>query len=101
MPTWPTSGCSPRRERNLVLDINDFDETLPGPWEWDVKRLATSLEVVARSNNFSTTKRRSIVLATVTAYRRARCALRRHEHIVRVVGPRGRGHRHMAHGRVG
>jgi uncharacterized protein (DUF2252 family) len=40
-------------ERNLVFDINDFDETLPGPWEWDVKRLAASLEVAGRDNDFS------------------------------------------------
>src|SRR4029077_18670227 len=40
-------------ERNLVFDINDFDETLPGPWEWDVKRLAGSLHVVARQRGFS------------------------------------------------
>ena len=40
-------------ERNLVFDVNDFDETLPGPWEWDVKRLAASMEVAARSNGFS------------------------------------------------
>ena len=38
--------------RNLVFDINDFDETLPGPWEWDVKRLAASLQVVARQRGF-------------------------------------------------
>ena len=37
-------------ERRLVFDINDFDETLPGPWEWDVKRLAASLEIAARDN---------------------------------------------------
>jgi Uncharacterized protein conserved in bacteria (DUF2252) len=35
-------------ERNLVFDINDFDETVPGPWEWDVKRLCASLHVIAR-----------------------------------------------------
>ncbi|HEY2195767.1 MAG TPA: DUF2252 domain-containing protein [Actinomycetospora sp.] len=58
-------------ERNLVFDINDFDETLPGPWEWDVKRLATSLEVAARSNGFAPRERHSIVLAAVAAYRRA------------------------------
>src|ERR687895_458245 len=50
-------------ERRLVFDINDFDETLPGPWEWDVKRLAASLEVAGRDNNFSTKERRRIVLA--------------------------------------
>jgi uncharacterized protein (DUF2252 family) len=58
-------------ERNLVFDINDFDETAPGPWEWDVKRLATSLEIAARSRDFSAKDRRGIVLASVTAYRRA------------------------------
>ena len=58
-------------ERRLVFDINDFDETLPGPWEWDVKRLATSLEVAGRDNGYSTKQRRSIVLAAVAAYREA------------------------------
>jgi Uncharacterized protein conserved in bacteria (DUF2252) len=58
-------------ERRLVFDINDFDETLPGPWEWDVKRLATSLEVAGRDNGYSAKQRRSIVLAAVAEYRRA------------------------------
>ncbi|WP_345602470.1 DUF2252 domain-containing protein [Pseudonocardia adelaidensis] len=58
-------------ERNLVFDINDFDETMPGPWEWDVKRLATSLEVAGRDNHFSAKERRATVLAAVSAYRRA------------------------------
>ena len=58
-------------ERRLVFDINDFDETLPGPWEWDVKRLATSLEVAGRDNGYSAKQRRRIVLAAVAAYRRA------------------------------
>ena len=58
-------------ERRLVFDINDFDETLPGPWEWDIKRLATSLEVAGRDNGYSTKQRYSIVLASVAAYRRA------------------------------
>ncbi|HEX9114426.1 MAG TPA: DUF2252 family protein, partial [Anaerolineae bacterium] len=40
-------------ERELVFDINDFDETLPGPWEWDVKRLAASLEIAARGRSFA------------------------------------------------
>ena len=40
-------------ERSLVFDINDFDETLPGPWEWDVKRLSGSLAVAARGNGFT------------------------------------------------
>jgi uncharacterized protein (DUF2252 family) len=58
-------------ERHLVFDINDFDETLPGPWEWDVKRLATSLEIAGRANGYPTKTRRDIVLAAVGAYRRA------------------------------
>jgi uncharacterized protein (DUF2252 family) len=58
-------------ERRLVFDINDFDETLPGPWEWDVKRLAASLEVAARGNGFSRRQRRDIVTASVTRYRKA------------------------------
>jgi uncharacterized protein (DUF2252 family) len=58
-------------ERRLVFDINDFDETLPAPWEWDVKRLAASLEVAARGNGFGRKTRRRIVLATVASYRTA------------------------------
>ena len=58
-------------ERRLVFDINDFDETAPGPWEWDVKRLATSMEIAARNNEFPAGARRKVVLATVAAYRRA------------------------------
>jgi uncharacterized protein (DUF2252 family) len=58
-------------ERRLVFDIDDFDETLPGPWEWDVKRLAASMEIAARNNGFPAGARRKVVLATVAAYRRA------------------------------
>jgi uncharacterized protein (DUF2252 family) len=58
-------------ERRLVFDVNDFDETLPGPWEWDVKRLAASLEVAARGNGFSGKDRREIVTAAVARYRHA------------------------------
>ena len=58
-------------ERRLVFDVNDFDETLPGPWEWDVKRLAASMEVAARGNGFGGKDRREIVTATVTSYRQA------------------------------
>jgi hypothetical protein len=58
-------------ERRLVFDINDFDETLPGPWEWDVKRLAASVEVAGRGNGFGDKQRRAIVLATVERYRNA------------------------------
>ena len=56
-------------ERKLLFDVNDFDETLPAPWEWDVKRLAASLEVAARENGFSGKDRRKIVLASAARYR--------------------------------
>src|SRR5262244_3134660 len=58
-------------ERRLVFDINDFDETLPGPWEWDVKRLAASLEVAGRDNSSSPADRREIVTSCVARYRTA------------------------------
>jgi uncharacterized protein (DUF2252 family) len=44
-------------ERQMVFDINDFDETLPGPWEWDVKRLAASLAIAGRNNGFADAER--------------------------------------------
>lgn len=56
-------------ERQLVFDINDFDETLPGPWEWDVKRLAASLVIAGRENGYSDTERAAVVSATVRSYR--------------------------------
>jgi uncharacterized protein (DUF2252 family) len=58
-------------DRRLVFDINDFDETLRGPWEWDVKRLATSLAVAGRANGFSAAQIRKIVLAAVRRYQEA------------------------------
>ena len=58
-------------ERRLVFDVNDFDETTPGPWEWDVKRLAASLEVAGRGNGFGGKDRREIVTAAVASYRQA------------------------------
>jgi uncharacterized protein (DUF2252 family) len=56
-------------ERRMIFDINDFDETLPGPWEWDVKRLAASFEVMGRDRGFSPGDRRAIVVAGVAEYR--------------------------------
>lgn len=56
-------------ERNLVFDINDFDETLPAPWEWDVKRLAVSFAVAARDNKLSDADGREAVLECARAYR--------------------------------
>jgi uncharacterized protein (DUF2252 family) len=58
-------------ERDLVFDLNDFDETLPGPFEWDVKRLATSFEIAARQRNFKHTERSAVVLRVVRTYREA------------------------------
>ena len=58
-------------ERRLMFDINDFDETLPGPWEWDVKRLAASLEVAGRENGLTSKQRREIVTNAVNRYRLA------------------------------
>lgn len=56
-------------ERRLVFDLNDFDETLPGPFEWDVKRLAASIEVAARGNGLDRKRRRSCVVEAVAHYR--------------------------------
>ena len=56
-------------ERQMLFDINDFDETLPGPWEWDVKRLAASFEVLGRERGFDPADRRAIVIACVGEYR--------------------------------
>ena len=56
-------------ERRLIFDINDFDETLPGPWEWDVKRLAASVAVAGRDLGVSDRKARDLVEACVRSYR--------------------------------
>jgi uncharacterized protein (DUF2252 family) len=58
-------------ERRLVFDLNDFDETLPGPWEWDVKRLATSVMIAARENGFAVKDQEHAVLDSVEEYRTA------------------------------
>ena len=58
-------------ERALVFDVNDFDETLPGPWEWDVKRLAASIEVAGRDTAMKPGDRWAAVEATVRQYRKA------------------------------
>ncbi len=58
-------------ERRLVFDLNDFDETLPGPWEWDVKRLLASLAIAGRHNSYPAKLRRKVVLASARRYREA------------------------------
>ncbi|MGZ3618312.1 MAG: DUF2252 domain-containing protein [Ktedonobacteraceae bacterium] len=56
-------------ERHQVFDLNDFDETLPGPWEWDVKRLAASIVIAGRNNGFSRDVNRQAVLSCMASYR--------------------------------
>ncbi len=56
-------------ERSLVFDLNDFDETLPGPFEWDVKRLVASFEIAGRDRDFTTAQRGKAVLSAVRSYR--------------------------------
>jgi uncharacterized protein (DUF2252 family) len=58
-------------EREMLFDVNDFDETLPGPFEWDLKRLAASIEVAARSRDYDDDLRSSLVTQSACAYRRA------------------------------
>lgn len=58
-------------ERRLVFDLNDFDETLPGPWEWDVKRLAASFVIAGRHNGLTPAQSRESSANVVNAYRRA------------------------------
>jgi uncharacterized protein (DUF2252 family) len=67
-------GAYASPERRMTFDVNDFDETLPGPWEWDVKRLVASLAVAGRNNGFTLVQRRSIVMAAVAEYRTAMSA---------------------------
>ncbi len=58
-------------ERTLLFDLNDFDETLPGPFEYDVKRMAASFTIAGRNNGFSKVDTRAATLASVSAYREA------------------------------
>ena len=58
-------------ERNLLFDVNDFDETCPGPWEWDVKRLTASLVVVGRANGLAERQNRKVVVAAARRYQDA------------------------------
>ena len=64
-------GAFASAERQLLFDLVDFDETLPGPWEWDVKRLATSVAVAGRENGFEASRRMAMVRRLVAAYREA------------------------------
>jgi len=62
-------GAFAAPDRELVFDVNDFDETLPGPWEWDIKRLAASFSVAGRDRGFDARERRRIVAAIAAEYR--------------------------------
>jgi uncharacterized protein (DUF2252 family) len=64
-------GAFASPERQLLFDLNDFDETLPGPWEWDVKRLAASVAIGGRENGFEAKRRTSMVRDLVAEYRQA------------------------------
>ena len=72
-------------ERQLVFDVNDFDETLPGPWEWDLKRLAVSMLIAARYNGFASKEQERIVLDTVGQYRTAMAEFAGMKNLERVV----------------
>ena len=78
-------------ERRLAFDVNDFDETHPGPFEWDVKRLAASLAVAGRDNGFGTKERRKIVLAAAAGYREAMADVCSPTQSRRLVHPPGHG----------
>jgi uncharacterized protein (DUF2252 family) len=58
-------------ERRMIFDLNDFDETLPGPWEWDVKRLVASLAVAGRDKGYTRKERRKVCMAGASTYRNA------------------------------
>src|SRR5215217_1276850 len=64
-------GAFASPERRLLFDLNDFDETLPGPFEYDVKRMAASFTIAARNNGFAKADAYASTLASVTAYREA------------------------------
>jgi uncharacterized protein (DUF2252 family) len=62
-------GVFASAERRLVFDVNDFDETFPGPWEWDIKRLGASFAVAGRDNAFTAKERRRVIVALARQYR--------------------------------
>ena len=70
-------GAFASPERRLLFDLNDFDETLPGPFEYDVKRKAASVTIAARNNGFSSADTRDVTMASVTAYREAMASFAR------------------------
>ncbi|HTC71401.1 MAG TPA: DUF2252 family protein, partial [Solirubrobacteraceae bacterium] len=74
-------GAFAAPDRRLVFSPNDFDETLPGPWEWDVKRMAASVEIAGRDVGLPANRRRWIVMACVREYREAMSAFAERSHL--------------------
>ncbi len=74
-------GAFAAPDRRLVFSPNDFDETLPGPWEWDVKRMAASVEIAGRDVGLPAERRRRIVMGCVREYREAMLAFARRSHL--------------------
>ena len=81
-------------ERRLVFDVNDFDETLPGPFEWDVKRLVASLVVAGRDNGFAAADARRVAVAAAARYRKAMREFAASPTLDGLVLAPGRGGRH-------
>ena len=84
-------GAFASPERRLLFDLNDFDETLPGPFEYDVKRMAASFTIAARNNGFAKADARAATLASVRAYREAMAAFAQMRDDGHLVRPPGRG----------
>ena len=78
-------------ERRLLFDLNDFDETLPGPFEWDVKRMAASFTIAGRNNGFTKADTRAATRASVRAYREAMAGFAADGHHGHLVCAPGRG----------
>ena len=87
-------GAFASPERTLLFDLNDFDETLPGPFEYDVKRMAASFMIAARNNGFDRSDARAATGASVTAYRTQMARVRRDAHHGRLVRPPVRARAH-------
>jgi uncharacterized protein (DUF2252 family) len=68
-------------ERNHIFDVTDFDETLPGPWEWDLKRLAASFELAGRADGFSAANRQEVVIEVARSYRTAMLAFEKQRNL--------------------
>ena len=82
-------GAFASPERRLLFDLNDFDETLPGPFEYDVKRMAASFTIAGRNNGFAAADARAATLASVRAYREAMASFAQmadHGYLVRLPG---------------